>query len=140
MQKNNIRHRQPTLEEQHVLDHLTVRPVQLREIERCDRLIVAHHYLKNAQLVGERLRYVATYKGQWLGLATWSAAALHLKPRDAFIGWAEEQRRVRLPLIANNSRLLILPECHFPNLISRFMKLMLARLSADWQERWGHPL
>lgn len=34
----------------------------------------------------------------------------------------------------------MLPDCHFPNLISRFMKLMLARLSADWQARWGHPL
>lgn len=65
---------------------------------------------------------------------------MHLKARDAFIGWAEEQRRVRLPLLANNSRLLILPEHHYPNLISRFMRLMLARLSADWQARWGHPL
>jgi len=27
-----------------------------------------------------------------------------------------------------------------PNLISRFMKLMLGQLSADWQQRWGHPL
>jgi hypothetical protein len=140
MLQNQIRHRQPTADEQHVLEHLTVRLVQPHEVERFDQLIVQHHYLKNALVVGEHLRYVATYKGQWLGLATWSAAALHLKPRDAFIGWMEEQRRVRLPLIANNSRLLILPECHFPNLISRFMKLMLARLSADWQERWGHPL
>jgi hypothetical protein len=36
--------------------------------------------------------------------------------------------------------LLVLPECHSPNLISRFMKLMLGRLSEDWLERWGHPL
>jgi len=46
----------------------------------------------------------------------------------------------RRPLLANNSRLLVLPECHYPNLISRFMKLMLGRLSSDWLERWGHPL
>jgi hypothetical protein len=83
---------------------------------------------------------VATHKGQWLGLATWSAAALHLKARDAFIGWTEEQRRTRLPLVVNNSRLLVLPQCHYPNFISRFMKLMLGRLSDNWQERWGHPL
>jgi hypothetical protein len=140
MMQNKTRHRQPTADEQHVLEHLTVRPVRSHEVERFDRLIVEHHYLKNARVVGEHVRYVATYQGQWLGLATWSAPALHLKPRDAFIGWTEEQRRVRLPLLANNSRLLILPECHFPNLISRFMKLMLARLSTDWQERWHHPL
>jgi len=140
MSQNKIRHRQPTADEQHVLEHLTVRPVQPHEVERCDQLIVQHHYLKNARVVGEHVRYVATYQGQWLGLAAWSAPALHLKPRDAFIGWTEEQRRTRLPLLANNSRLLILPACHFPNLISRFMKLMLARLSVDWQARWGHPL
>jgi hypothetical protein len=35
---------------------------------------------------------------------------------------------------------LVLPGCHSPNLISRFMKLMLARLSPDWQQHWGHPL
>ena len=140
MQQNKIRHRQPTADEQHVLEHLTVRLVQPHEVERFDQIIVQHHYLKNACVVGEHIRYVATDQGQWLGLATWSAAALHLKPRDAFIGWTEEQRRGRLPLLANNSRLLILPGRHYPNLISRFMKLMLARLSDDWQERWGHPL
>jgi predicted transposase YbfD/YdcC len=32
-----------------------------------------------------------------------------------------------------------LPECRCANLISRFMKLMLGRLSEDWQARWGHP-
>jgi len=140
MQQTKIRYRQPTADEQHVLEHLTVRALQPREVERFDQLLVQHHYLKNASVVGEHLRYVATYQGQWLGLATWSAPALHLKPRDAFIGWSQEQRRLRLPLLANNSRLLILPQCHYPNLLSRFMKLMLARLSADWQERWGHPL
>jgi hypothetical protein len=42
--------------------------------------------------------------------------------------------------VVNNSRLLVLPDCHYPNLISRFMKLMLARLSADWHLAWDHPL
>ena len=81
-----------------------------------------------------------TYKGRWLAVATWSGAAFHLKDRDQFIGWDFEQCRRRRPLLANNSRLLVLPECHYPNLISRFMKLMLGRLSADWLEHWGHPL
>ena len=127
--------------EQDVLDHLQVRLVTSpKDKGRCDKLIVEHHYLKDATLVGEQLRYVATYKGQWLALATWSGAAFHLKDRDGFIGWAFEQCRRRRPLLANNSRLLVLPECHYPNLISRFMKLMLGRLSGDWLEHWGHPL
>jgi hypothetical protein len=128
-------------DEQALLEGLQVRPLtSLQDRTRCDRLIAEHHYLKDATLVGEQLRYGATYKGRWLALATWSAAAFHLKDRDEFIGWDAEQCRRRRPLLANNSRLLVLPECHSPNLISRFMKLMLGRLSPDWQARWGHPL
>jgi hypothetical protein len=60
-------------------------------------------------------------------LGLWGAPALHLRARDRFIGWSDEQRRRRLGLIANNTRLLILPQCNYPNLISRFMKQMLGR-------------
>ena len=127
--------------EQDVLDHVQVHLlINSEDATRCDEVILEHHYLKDATLVGEHLRYAAVYKGQWLGVATWSAAALHLKARDEFIGWTAEQCRCRRSLVANNSRLLVLPECHFPNLISRFMKLMLARISQDWLERWQHPL
>lgn len=140
MQQKFIRYRQPTPDEQQVLIHLAVRPIRPDEVERFNQLIVAHHYLQSAQIVGEHVRYVATYQERWLALATWNAPALHLKARDQFIGWSEEQRRCRLPLLVNNSRLLVLPESHYPNLISRLMKLMLARLSADWQETWGHPV
>ena len=139
-QKKFRRFRQPAPDEQEILIHLTVRLVSADEVERFDQFIAEHHYLKNGRLVGEHLRYVATYRGQWLALATWNAPALHLKARDCFIGWTDEQRRTRLPLLVNNSRLLVLPECHCPNLISRFMKLMLARLSPDWVENWRHPL
>ena len=128
-------------DEQHVLEHAQVRLLSSPEdAARCDQLIIEHHYLHDATLVGEQLRYAVTYQGRWLGVATWSGAAFHIKDRDQFIGWDFEQCRRRRPLLANNSRLLILPDTHHPNLISRFMKLMLGRLSADWLERWGHPL
>jgi predicted transposase YbfD/YdcC len=136
-----IKRKSVSPEEQTVLDRLQIRPLtRADEIARCDELIVAEHYLHDATLVGEQLRYVATFKGQWLAVATWSAAAFHLKARDQFIGWTPEQCRRRRPLLANNSRLLVLADCHYPNLISRFMRLMLARLSQDWQAHWGHPL
>src|SRR5947207_5229907 len=130
--------RQPTPDEQQILIHLNTRPVRSDRVKECDRLITEHHYLKSAQLLGEHLRYVAEYRGQWVALASWSAAARHIKARDSFIGWNEEQRRRRLPLLVNNSRLLVLPPCRCPNLISRFMKLMLARLPQDWEQSWGH--
>src|SRR6266851_3343578 len=132
--------RQPSADEQEILTQLLVRPARPEEVERLDELLAQHHYLKNAHLVGEHMRYIAEYRGQWLALATWSAPALHLKARDRFIGWTEEQRRTRLPLLVNNSRLLVLPPCHCPNLISRFMKLMLARLPQDWEHSWGHAV
>lgn len=128
-------------EEQAVLEKLQVRLLTSKsDIQQCDQLILQHHYLHNATLVGEQMRYAAIYKGQWLAVATWSAAAFHLKDRDQFIGWTLEQCRRRRSLLANNSRLLVLPDCHWPNLVSRFMKLMLDRLSTDWTQRWGHPI
>ena len=116
------------------------RLVRPQDLKRCDQILVQHHYLHSAQLVGEQLRYAVVWRGQWLAVAAWSAAALHLKARDAFIGWTEAQRRERLPLVVNNSRLYVMPDGHYPNLVSRFMKLMLGRLSADWQSVWGHPV
>jgi len=128
-------------DEQHVLEHGHLRLLTTKaDSARCDQLIREHHYLHTVTLVGEHLRYAFVYKGRWLAVATWSSAAFHLKDRDRFIGWTPEQCRRRRPLLANNSRLLVLPDCHYPNLISRFMKLMLGQLSADWQARWGHPL
>ena len=135
-----VRFRFPSFEEQQVLDGLEVRLVTSDERARFDALLVEHHYLHSAPAVGEQMRYVAIFAGKWLGLALWAAPALHLRARDAVIGWSDEQRRTRLALLTNNTRLLILPACHYPNLISCFMKRMLGRLSEDWQVRWHHPI
>ena len=138
---SKFKRRQISADEQEILEHLQVGLLTFpKDTKRCDDLIIEHHYLHDATLVGEQLRYVATDKGRWLALATWSGAAFHLKDRDEFIGWDFEQCRRRRALLANNSRLLVLPDCHSANLISRFMKLMLGRLSQDWLEQWGHPI
>jgi hypothetical protein len=141
MAKPKSRFRRPTADEQTVLREMHVKLlVAPKDIQKCDQILIEEHYLHSAKLVGEQLRYAVLWKGQWLAVATWSAAALHLKARDGFIGWIEEQRRQRLPLVVNNSRLYVLAAHHYPNLVSRFMKLMLARLSLDWQSAWGHPV
>ena len=132
--------RRPQPDEQHILDHLTVRPIRPQERRRYDALIREHHYLHSHQLVGQQLCYVATVQGEWLALSSWCAAARHLKGRDAFIGWTAEQCRTRRGLLANNARFLILPGRHLPNLASRVMKLVLERLSADWQRQFKHPI
>ena len=91
-----------------------------------------------------RMKTMKTWKdfagGQWLGVLVFCAASRRLRARDQWIGWTEEQRRRRLPLLVNNCRFLLLPDKSFPNLGSRSLRLTLDRLCADWQDRYGHPV
>jgi hypothetical protein len=124
-----------------VLEQIVVRLIEPHEQERWDQLVSQHHYLKNANLVGERLCYVVEHGGQWLALLGWSAAAYHIRARDQWIGWDSNQRRARLRLLANNARFCLLTEPgQYPNLASRALALNLARLSQDWQQAYGHPI
>jgi hypothetical protein len=134
--------RLPNIDEQTVLGELQVRLALPSERVRWNRLVREHHYLKNSRLVGEQLRYVVTdAKDTWLALIGWSAAAMHLKARDQSIEWSERQREGRLPLLAQNSRFVILaPRQQFPNLASRALSLNLKCLSHDWQAHYHHPI
>jgi len=124
-----------------VLQRVTVRRVRDEERAAFDQLLEARHYLANARLAGQTLRYVAELDGQWVALLTFSAAALHLKAREHWLGWTPRQRARRLGLVVNNSRFLVLTERQrYPNLASRVLGLCLRRLSDDWQIQWGHPV
>ena len=81
----------------------------------------------------------STHHEQWLALIGWSAAALKCKARDQWIGWPSFLKTKHLAFVANNSRFLILPSIHIPNLASRVLALNLKRLSDDWQTLYGHP-
>jgi hypothetical protein len=83
-----------------------------------------------------------TYYGEWVGLLNFSAAAWKCAVRDRWIGWDFHRQYDydRLKLIANNSRFLILPDWHRPNLGSKILSLCQKRLSEDWQKRFGHRL
>ncbi|MGA2555649.1 MAG: ISAs1 family transposase [Verrucomicrobiota bacterium] len=108
---------------------------------RVQRLLRQCHYLRGVRAVGEQLFYAVTDGGgEWLGVLVFCAASRRLRGRDRWIGWSEEQRRRRLPLVVNNCRFLLLPDKTFPNLGSRSLRLVADRLSADWQQRYGHPV
>ena len=132
--------RMPQASEQVVLEELQVELVNLDELPRFQSLLRRHHYLGGIKPVGERLYYVAAWRGQWLALLVFCAAAKHLRHREKWIGWTEAQRRKRLGLVTNNARFLVLPQCHYPNLATRVMGLCLGRLPRDWQARYGHPV
>jgi hypothetical protein len=131
----------PGPEQQQLVNEVAVRLAESRELPRVHSLLRRHHYWGSLRPVGERLFYVAVDKqGQWVGVLVFCAAAKYLRHRDAWIGWNHERRRRRLALIANNARYLLIPNRTVPNLGSRVLKLTLARLSADWQQKYGHPL
>ena len=126
---------------------ILLRTVQVQVLEtaelrgRAQRLLVAHHYLGGVQAVGEQLHYaVSDAQGEWVAVLIFAAAAKHLRPRDQWIGWSDEQRRRRLALVANNVRFLLLPERTVPNLGSVVLSRVLVRLSDDWQARYEHPV
>lgn len=133
--------RKPSREEQTMLESLQVRIAEPCELERCHQLLEKHHYWGSPKPVGERLYYVVTdTQGQWLAVLIFAAAAKHLKPRDQWMGWTDAQREKRLSLVVNNLRFLLVPDKTFPNLGTRSLRLVLSRLSGDWQNKYGHPV
>ena len=78
---------------------------------------------------------------EWVALLSFSASALKCAARDRWIGWNFRQRYRRLKLVANNSRFLILPEWHAPNLGSRVLASVPeacgARLGRNLRSRRG---
>ena len=117
-----------------------VRPLARGEEARFRQLMQAHHYLGALPKIGETLWYVATWEAEWVALLCFSAAAWKCAVRDQLIGWDFRHQYDRLKLVANNSRFLILPDWHRPNLASRILSLCEKRLPGDWLAAFGHPL
>ena len=124
------------------LRHLQVQVLDSPELNaRAQGLLEEHHYLGAVKPVGERLLYaVSDAQGTWVAVLVFAAAALHLRGREAWIGWSGEQRRRRLALVVNNVRFLLLPKPAVSNLGSAVLSRVLGRLSADWQARYQHPV
>jgi hypothetical protein len=104
-------------------------------------LLQRYHYLGHRNCVGENLKYLARDRlGRPLACLLFGSAAWKAAARDQWIGWSAEPRRRRLQLITNNTRFLILPWVRVPHLASHLLGQATARLSADWQQKYGHPI
>ena len=119
---------------------LEVAPVHPSQEGAFQHLMQAHHYLGALPKIGNTLWYVATAKDQWLALLSFSAPALKCSARDQWIGWSYRHQYDRLNLVANNSRFLILPDCHHKNLASQILSRCKRRIQQDWLDRFGYPL
>lgn len=122
------------------LRDIRVHPVARGEERRYQELMGEHHYLGDLPKISETLWYVALWRDHWVALITFSAAAWKCGARDRWIGWNPRHQYDRLKLVVNNSRFLILPDWHLPNLGSKVLSLCQKRLPADWQSTFGHPI
>lgn len=103
-------------------------------------LLEQYHYLRYQQPVGEHLKYLVTVKGQAIACLAWCSAPRHLANRDRFIGWSAEARKRNLPLLAYNTRFLILPWVEVPYLASHILGRMARIVPCDWQRQYAHPV
>jgi hypothetical protein len=110
---------------------------QSQAAQQCRKLLQAFHPL-GAQLCGSQLRYLIRCPQGPLGVITFSSAARRLQPRDQWIGWTDQARAENLHRVVNNSRFLIRPGVEVKNLASHVLALVLQRLPADWQQRYGY--
>ena len=122
------------------MEPLEIRLVREEEVQEWRGLMRQHHYLGDARMVGEMLRYVAFVDGKLVALLAWAAAALRNGPRDAVIGWKEAQKAKQLHSVVNNVRFLVLPWVRQPHLASKILGANLRRLRQDWQARHGHEV
>jgi hypothetical protein len=123
-------------------------PLSIREVSsdttarsRFAAALAEFHYLGFTGTIGENLQYTVTDSaGRLLACLLFGSPAWKCGARDRYIGWAPEQRARYLHLVTNNTRFLILPFVRVPHLASWFLGQALRRLSADWEQKYGHPI
>jgi hypothetical protein len=104
-------------------------------------LLQRYHYLGHRNCVGQNLKYLARDRqGRPLACLLFGAAAWKAAARDQWIGWDAQQRQRHLGLLSNNARFMVLPWVRVPHLASHLLGRVAARLSADWQHKYGHPI
>ena len=104
-------------------------------------LLAGHHYLGHRNTVGENLRYLVRDRiGRPVACALFGAAAWKCADRDAYVGWDRVTRERNLQRVTNNTRFLILPWVVVPHLASHVLGLLVRRIRADWQAKYGHPV
>ena len=109
-----------------------------KESHLWNEYIDRYHYLGYQPLPGAQLRYFVRDANRILALLGFGASAWKTAPRDRFIGWTREQRKLKLHLVINNARFLILPWIRSRNLASKILGMATSRIADDWQQRYGY--
>lgn len=116
-------------------------PIKLEVIRPGDRLqqwrtyMSVYHKLGDPNVYGNQVRYmIKTEEGRDLGCMLFSASSWSLASRENWIGWSQTDRKLRLHLVINNSRYLLLPWIRVRNLASRALSMAARRIQEDWLE------
>jgi hypothetical protein len=97
-----------------------------------------YHYLGCRVPFGAHLRYWVRNSDRELACLLWTSPAWKMRPRDAWIGWSDEQRQRSLQWIVNNARFLILPWVRIKGLASKILALSARQMPRHWETRYGH--
>ncbi len=123
-----------------------IQPLEFRQVRRTpeealfNSLIEQYHYQRHVQPVGEQLKFLVWAQGRPIACLAWPSSPRHLASRDRFIGWSLQARRQNIRFLAYNLRFLILPWVTVAHAASHILSGMARRLSAEWQQVYGHPL
>lgn len=115
-----------------------IEPIQLEiaragsDLKHWRQYVNEYHMLGDKEVFGSRLAYFIKSRKTILGCLQFSASSWALKSRDEWIGWKVQDRKLRLHLIVNNSRFLILPWVNVKNLASKVLSLAINQLQEDW--------
>lgn len=122
-------------------------PIQIEPLDQADKqalfktLLALYHYLGYSGTVGENIKYLAfDREDNPLACVLFGSAAWRMAPRDTFIGWDYKTRQRNLRFITNNMRFLVLPWVRVPHLASYLLGHIAKRISADWKNKYNHPI
>lgn len=96
------------------------------------------HPRGTSTFAGAQLRYLIQSAHGFLGAVGFSAAALYLKPRDAWMAWSHEQRSDQLHRVVNLSRFLIRACTQCKNLASHVLGRVFRRLILDFRAHYAY--
>jgi hypothetical protein len=122
-------------------------PLSLRLVQACDgplyalvnQYIQRYHYLHYRVPFGAQARYlVQSRTGSHLACLIFSSPAWSMAPRDAWIGWMDEQRRRNLQYVVCQSRFLIFPWVSLKGLGSKTLSMAARQLPEDWERCYGY--
>ena len=127
-------------------------PAQVRDVESLrlvvvedeaqrriwNTLLAREHPQGTTTFVGCQVRYLIDSAHGWLGAVGFSAAALRLRARDAWMGWSDGQRTAHLHRVVCLSRFLIRPAVRCAHLASHVLGRVLRRVAADFEARYHY--